>query len=587
MANEMANLPGQHAEAEDRLNSWKEIAAYLRCSDRTVRRWEEEGLPVHRHPHRAKAAIYAYKREIDAWWRDGHERLKQIKDLQEQRPAASVLRRRGAWLVAGTVLAAALVAILWWNVRSLRERLGGGPPRGRIESVAVLPLENLSNDPAQDYFSEGITDALTTNLAQIGSLRVISRTSAMQFKGSNETLPQIGRDLKVDAIVEGTVLRGENSVRITAQLIETTSDHHLWAKSYERDLRNVLALQDEVARDIANEIRVKLTRQQQSRLTSNRRTNTQAYDAYLRGRYLWNQRNEEAISRALGYFQEAVRDDPEFALGYSGLADCYWVGWGIKGNFKQAEEYSRRALSLEPDLAEAHVSLGMANFYQYNLTVADSELSRALDLNPNYAMAHHARSGYLLSLGRATNALEENDRARQLDPFSIPINTLRAVILIGLRRYEEAADQVRATLELAPRTAVLHNLQSRIYWLQGKAPEAIAAQKQAGSFAPAPQIVRDQDEVAAVFEKGGLRAARIKAARLMEKDAEAQFGSISIALQYGTIENRPKALYWLEKSFRAQEGNLLLLTKTAPEFDFLGSDAQFQALLNRLAVPLT
>jgi TolB-like protein/Tfp pilus assembly protein PilF len=587
MANEMANLPGQHAEAEDRLNSWKEIAAYLRCSDRTVRRWEEEGLPVHRHPHRAKAAIYAYKREIDAWWRDGHERLKQIKDLQEQRPAASVLRRRGAWLVAGTVLAAALVAILWWNVRSLRERLGGGPPRGRIESVAVLPLENLSNDPAQDYFSEGITDALTTNLAQIGSLRVISRTSAMQFKGSKETLPQIGRDLKVDAIVEGTVLRGENSVRITAQLIETSSDHHLWAKSYERDLGNVLALQDEVARDIANEIRVKLTPREQSRLNANRSTNTRAYDAYLRGRYLWNQRNEEAITRALGYFEEAVRDDPEFALGYSGLADCYWVGWGIKNNFKQAEEYSRHALSLEPDLAEAHVSLGMANFYQYNLTVADSELSRALDLNPNYAMAHHARSGYLLSLGRATNALEENDRARQLDPFSIPINTLRAVILIGLRRYQEAADQARMTLELAPRTPVLYNLQSRIYWLQGKAPEAIAAQKQAGSFAPAPQIVRDQDEVAAVLEKGGLRAAQIKAARLMEKDAEAQFGSISIALQYGTIENRLKALYWLEKSFRAQEGNLLLLTKTAPEFDFLRSDAQFQALLNRLAVPLT
>lgn len=586
MANEMANLPGQHAESEDRLNSWKEIAAYLKCSDRTVRRWEEEGLPVHRHPHRAKPAIYAYKTEIDAWWRDGHERLKQIKDLR-QRPTASVLRRRGTGLVAGTVLAAALVAILWWNVWGLRERLGGRPPRGRIESVAVLPLENLSNDPAQDYFSEGITDALTTNLAQIGSLRVISRTSAMRFKGSKETLPQIGRDLKVDAIVEGTVVRGENSVRITAQLIETTSDRHLWAKSYERDLTNVLALQDEVARDIANEIRVKLTPRQQSRLTANRRTNTRAYDAYLRGRYLWNQRNEEAITRALGYFQEAVRDDPEFALGYSGLADCYWVGWGIKNNFERAEEYSRQALSLDPDLAEAHVSLGMANFYQHNLTVADSELSRALFLNPSYAMAHHARSGYLLSLGGATNALAENDQARQLDPFSIPINTLRAVILIGLRRYQEAADQARMTLELAPRAALLHNLQSRIYWLQGKAPEAIAAQKQAGSLAPAPQIVRDQDEVTAVFEKAGLRAARVKAAQLMRKDAEAQFGSISIALQYGAIENRLKALYWLEKSFRAQEGNLLLLTKTAPEFDFLRSDAQFQALLNRLGVPLT
>jgi len=586
MANETAKLPGQHAEPEDRLNSWKEIAAYLKCSDRTVRRWEKEGLPVRRHPHRGKAAIYAYKPEIDAWWRDGNERLKKIKDLQEQRPTASVLWRRRTWLVAGTVLAAALVAIRW-NVGGLRERLGARAPRGRIESIAVLPLENLSNDPAQDYFSQGMTDALTTNLAQISSLRVISRTSAMRFKGSKEPLPQLGRDLKVDAIVEGTVVRGENSVRITAQLIETTSDHHLWAKSYERDLRDVLALQDELARDIASEIRAKLTPRQQSRITENRRTNTRAYDAYLRGRYLWNQRNKEAISRALGYFQEAVRDDPEFALGYSGLADCYWVGWGVNNNFKQAEEYSRQALSLEPDLAEAHVSLGMANFYQYNLTVADSEFSRALDLNPNYAMAHHARSAYLLSLGRAANALEENDRARQLDPFSIPINALRVVVLIGLRRYQEAADQARMTLELAPQTVALHSLQSRIYWLQGKAPEAIAAQKEAGRLAPAPQIVSDQDEVTAVFEKAGLRAARVKSAQLMEKDGEAQFGSISIALQYGRTENRLKALYWLEKSFGAQEGNLLLETKTAPEFDFLRSDAQFQALLNRLAVPLT
>jgi TolB-like protein/Tfp pilus assembly protein PilF len=586
MATESPNAREPSLSPRERLDSWKEIAAYLNCSERTVRRWEQEGLPVHRRAHRSKAGIYAYKREIDAWWHDGHARPKPIKGLKEQHPVASALRSKAGWLAAVTILAA-LVAILWWNIGTLRGRLGGRAPGVRIESVAVLPLENLSNDPAQDYFSEGITDALTTNLAQIGSLRVISRTSAMRFKGSKETLPQIGRDLNVDAIVEGTVSRSEGRVRITAQLIEARSDHHLWARSYERDLIDVLALQNEVARDIANEIRVKLTPRQQDQLTMRRKTNTRAYDAYLRGRYLWNQRTEQAITRALGYFQQAVRDDPEFALGYSGLADCYWVGWGTKNDLKKAEEYSRQALSLEPDLAEAHVSLGMANFYRYNLTIVDRELRRALDLNPNYAMAHHARAGYLLSLGRATDALEENDRARQLDPFSIPINTLRAAILIGLRRYQEAADQARMTLELAPRTSQLHNLQSRIYWLQGKAPEAIAAQKQAGSLASAPQIVRDQDEVAAVLEKAGLRAARIKAAQLMQKDAEAQFGSISIALQYGSIGNRPKALYWLEKSFRAKEGNLLLLAKTAPEFDFLRSNAQFHALLNRLALPLT
>lgn len=352
-------------------------------------------------------------------------------------------------------------------------------------------------------------------------------------------------------------------------------------------MKDVLVLQDEAASDIAEEIRVKLTPQEQSRLRTKRTTNARAYDAYLRGRHLWNQRNAEAITEALRYFQQAVRDDPEFALAYSGLADCYWVGWGVKNDFKKGQEYARTAVSLEPDLAEAHVSLGAIYLYQHDVTDADNELSRALALNPNYAMAHHLRSGFLLSIGRANDALAENDRARQLDPFSIPINTLRANILIGTRQYQEAADQARMTLELAPRSPFVHALESRIYWLQGKAPEAIAAQKQAGGLASAAQIVRDQDEVRAVFEKAGLRAAQVKAAQLMEKDAETQFGAISIALQYGIIEDRSKALYWLEKSFRAQEGNLLLNTETAPEFDFLRSDAQFQALLNRLGVPVT
>jgi len=391
----------------------------------------------------------------------------------------------------------------------------------------------------------------------------------------------------VEAIVEGSVTRSGDQVRITAQLIDAKSDQHLWARTYERDLKDILGMQDEVARDIAEEIHGKLTPQEQTRLNAKRTANTAAYDAYLRGRYLWNQRNAEATTKALGYFQQAVHEDPEFALGYSGLADCYWVGWGVKNDFRRAEEYARKALSLEPDLAEAHVSLGMVSMYQYKLAIADSELNRALDLNPNYAMAHHIRSAFLLSVGRTNDALAVNDRARQLDPFSIPINTLRAIILIGLRQYQEAARQARMTLELAPRSPFVHAFESRIYWLQGRAPEAIAAQKQAGSLASAAQIVRDQDVVTALFQKAGLRAAQVKAAQVMEKDAETQFGAISIALQYGMIENRSKALYWLEKSFRAQEGNLLLNAKTAPEFDFLRSDAQFQALLNRLGVPIT
>jgi TolB-like protein len=307
-----------------------------------------------------------------------------------------------------------------------------------IRSIAVLPLENLSKDPGQDYFADGITDALTTDLAQIGAIRVISRTSATHFQGSRVTLPEIGRQLNVDSIVEGSVARSNGRVRITAQLIDARSDRHLWARTYERDLQNVLALQDEVARDVAEEIRVKLSPQLQRRLAADRKTDPRAYDAYLRGRYLWNQRNAEATAKAIGYFQEAVRGDPDFAAAYSGLADCYWVGWGARSDLNLAEDYARKALSLQPDLAEGHVSLSAVYFFRYKPMDAGKETSRALELNPNYAMAHHWHASYLLSLGRPVEAISENDRARELDPFSIPINTMRILILIGLRQYNEA-----------------------------------------------------------------------------------------------------------------------------------------------------
>jgi TolB-like protein len=233
-----------------------------------------------------------------------------------------------------------------------------------IRSIAVLPLENLSKDPGQDYFADGITDALTTDLAQIGAIRVISRTSATHFQGSRVTLPEIGRQLNVDSIVEGSVARSNGRVRITAQLIDARSDRHLWARTYERDLQDGLALQDEVARDIAEEIRVKLSPQLQRRLGADRKTDPRAYDAYLRGRYLWNQRNAEATAKAIGYFQEAVRGEPDFAAAYSGLADCYWVGWGARSDLNLAEDYARKALSLQPDLAEGHVSLGAVYFFR-------------------------------------------------------------------------------------------------------------------------------------------------------------------------------------------------------------------------------
>jgi TolB-like protein len=367
-----------------------------------------------------------------------------------------------------------------------------------IRSIAVLPLENLSKDPGQDYFADGITDALTTDLAQIGAIRVISRTSATHFQGSRVTLPEIGRQLNVDSIVEGSVARSNGRVRITAQLIDARSDRHLWARTYERDLQNVLALQDEVARDIAEEIRVKLSPQLQRRLAADRKTDPRAYDAYLRGRYLWNQRNAEATAKAIGYFQEAVRGDPDFAAAYSGLADCYWVGWRARSDLNLAEDYARKALSLQPDLAEGHVSLGAVYFFRYKPMDAGKETSRALEL---------------------------------------------------------------------------------------KALEGIAEERKVGALMHSPEWVSNQDKVAAIYEKSGLRAAQHKAAQFMESSQNGIHGAISVALQYGTVEDKSKVLQWLEQSLHLREGNLLLLSKTAPEFDFLHTDSRFQDLLGRISVP--
>src|SRR5215472_196656 len=292
----------------ERLDSWKEIAAYLKCSERTVRRWELEGLPVHRHPHKKKAGIYAYKAEIDAWWRDGHEQLKKAEEPADGLPSQSVeemssSRSRRFWSIAALVLLLLVVAIAAILPGRWRDRIQRGTPPGRIESLAVLPLENLSHDPEQEYFADGMTDELITDLAKIHALRVISRNSVMQYKGKHKPTPQIARELNVDAVVEGTVMRSGEHVRITAQLIAAPQDRHLWAETYEGDLRNVLALQDEVTTAIAKQISVELTPQEQTQFAQARSVDPEGHQAYLRGLHEVRSHTVESNAKAIQHFQ--------------------------------------------------------------------------------------------------------------------------------------------------------------------------------------------------------------------------------------------------------------------------------------------
>jgi TolB-like protein len=357
-----------------------------------------------------------------------------------------------AFISAAVVAIATVLFAL--NVGSLRDRLltafhlkTAATPPG-IDSIAVLPLQNLSRDPEQEYFADGLTDALITDLGRVITLRVISRTSVMQYKGTTKPLPEIARELNVDAAVEGTVQRSGGRVRITAQLLQARTDRHLWAESYERDSADVIQLERQLALAIAHEVTGRLTPAQETRLAHSATTNPRAYDAYLRGRYLWGQRTPEPTTAAVGYFEQALREDPHFALAWSGLADCYAVGWWAKNDLPLAEKYARKALDLDPDLAEAHASLGIIDTYRHRFPDAEKELRRAIDLNPNYVMAHHWRSLYLLD--RPEEALAENEQARQLDPFSLPVNHLRVYVLLGLHQYDRALEAAETEATIAP-----------------------------------------------------------------------------------------------------------------------------------------
>ena len=348
---------------------------------------------------------------------------------------------------------------------------------GRIKAVAVLPLENMSRDPEQDYFADGMTEALITDLAQIGALRVISRTSAMQYKGTRKPLPEIARELNVDAVVEGSVLRFGNRVRITAQLIHAASDQHLWAKSYERDLGDILALQSEVARAIAKEVKIKLTPHQQARLTCARPVNPEAYEAYLKGRYYWNKFTEEGFKRSLEYFKQAIEKDPVYASAYAGLAESYatlgFFSTVPKEAFPKAKEAALKALEIDDTLAQAHTSLGLSRlFYDWDRLTAEREFQRALELNPGYALTHHEYALYLMAMARLDEALVEEKRALELDPLSLRINTALGWVFYFARQFQQAIEQYRKTLELDPNFVMA-------YWQLGLAYEQKAMYKEA------------------------------------------------------------------------------------------------------------
>jgi TolB-like protein/DNA-binding winged helix-turn-helix (wHTH) protein/Flp pilus assembly protein TadD len=476
-----------------------------------------------------------------------------------------------------------------WFVWRRAWRPGAQAAPGEISSLAVLPLENLSRDSEQEYFADGMTEELITDLGKIGALRVISRTSVMSYKGTRKPLSQIARELNVDGVVEGSVLRSGERVRITAQLLSANPERHLWAETYERDARDVLASQDYLARDIAREIRAKLTPQEQARLSSSRPVNTEAHEAYLRGIYFWNKRTEPDMQKSIEYFNLAIQKDSTYALAYAALGNAYNM-LAIYGHAAPREVYpktyylAQRALILDASLAEAHAVLGFyKKVYEQDLVGSDGEFRRAIELNPGYALGHVWRGEVLSGMGRHSEALAELDRALELDPTSLQVSDQRGLVLYLARRYDAAIEQIRKTLELEPRFAHAHCWLGKAYLQKGLVQEGLAELQTAASFpgGDSPALV---PWLGYAYALSGKRADAFRMIQTMKAREQKSFTfPYGVALIYCGLGEKERALAWLEKAYDERDPRLVAV-KVEPALDPLRSDPHFQDLVRRIGL---
>ena len=450
-----------------------------------------------------------------------------------------------------------LVALLvTWKLRSWSR------PSPVIRSLAVLPFESLSNDASQDYFADGMTDELISDLGQISALRVISRTSVMGYKRARKPLPQIARELNVDAVVEGTVLRSGDQVRITAQLIEASADKHLWSQSYEGELRDALALQNKVARAIADQIRISLNPQEQAALKTAKVVNPEAYVSYLKGRYFWNKRTGDSLKVALAYFNQAIEEDPKYAQAYSGLADTYALlgDWQYavmtpKEALPKAKAAAIKALELDSALGEAHNSLAFClDGFDWDFDSAGKEFLRAIELNPGYATAHHWYAWHLALLHRYDEAIAEMKKAENLDPLSLVINADLAELLVLAHSYDESIQQSRKTIEMDPNFGLAHNHLAQAYLQKHMNDEAVSELQKA------------------VQLSGGSPTCIANLARAY----------VASGVIYVALGDKDQAVTWLKKGYEERFNPGVLLR---PGFDPLRSDPRFGDLVSRIGLP--
>jgi eukaryotic-like serine/threonine-protein kinase len=499
--------------------------------------------------------------------------------------------RKKIFLAAAAAVLLLLTLILALKPHGVRDKLFGEKASAPIRSLAVLPLENLSNDPEQEFFADGMTDELITTIAKIGQLRVISRTSVMQYKGTRKPVSQIARELNVDGIVEGTVLRSGNRVRISAQLIDAKSERHLWAETYERDLRDVLALQSDVGQAIAREVRIRLTPQEQTGLVSARQVNPEAHEAYLKGRYFLNKRAGDALKKSEIYFRQAIDKDPNDALAYAGLADLYrvlgsWEGEILPPNvaFLQSKSAAQKALELDSTLAEVHTSLGYVKlYYDWDWAGAESEFKRAIRLNPNSEDAHHGYSHYLLMMGRTEKSLEESKRALELAPFSPLLDAHLSWHYCFSRQYDLAIQQSRSAMDVGPAIFATPLFGGWALEQESRYPDAIAWFQQAAAISGGNTAA--SSALGHVYGISGDKANAEKIlTQLKELSTQRFVSAYDIAMVYLGIGKQEETFQWLEKAYEERSSWMTYLNLD-PRLDGLRSDPRFRALVQRVGLP--
>lgn len=495
------------------------------------------------------------------------ERFQRATELRAElsRVGSEIGGRRGRRVALAALGLVLIFAGVGWRLGWLRPSLRAG----QIQSLAVLPLANLSGDPGQEYFADGMTEELITDLGKIRALRVISRTSVMRYKGSRKPLSDIARELTVDGVVEGAVLRSGGRVRVTAQLVDARTDRHLWADTYERDVRDLMTLQTELVRAIGKEVRVRLTPQEDAGFRRVPPASSEVYELYLKGRYEWNKRTPEGLEKSLEYLQQATVMDPNYAVAYAALADAYLNS----ANYPKAQAAAAKAVELDESLGDAHACLARAKMYhEWDFAGAEREFRLAIQLNPNSAGVHHFYSHYLVTMGRFQESLAESTRAVQLEPLSVVMMEHLGWHYFYARQYDQLIETYRHVLEIEPDFREAYRL-GWAYEQKGMFDAAIALFQKAK---------RPPDLAYAYAGSGQIGKAR----NILEKlESQTHPPSYEIALIYAGLKDRERTLAWLERAYKERSSFNLMTIKVEPRLDTVRADPRFQDLLRRIGLP--